>query len=128
LFTGKDETLLIWGNTFFVLNFGLHIFDRIRCLNLERDGFSRQRLDEDLHTTAETEYEMKGRFLLDIVVRQCTPVFELLAREDETLLVWGNALFVLDFGLDVFNGVRCLDLERDRFAREGFHKDLHATT
>ena len=36
----------------FYLDFGLDIFDSIGCLDLERDGLARQRLDEDLHATA----------------------------------------------------------------------------
>ena len=37
---------------------------------------------------------MKGRFFLDVVVGEGTAVFELLAGEDEALLVGGNAFFV----------------------------------
>ena len=39
---------------------------------------------------------MKGRLLLDVVVRKGAAVLELLAGEDKTLLVWGDALLVLD--------------------------------
>ena len=34
---------------------------------------------------------MERGLLLDIVVRQRAPVFQLLAREDQSLLVWRNA-------------------------------------
>lgn len=44
---------------------------------------------------------MKGRLLLDVVVRKGTAVLELLAGEDQALLVRGNALLILDLGLDV---------------------------
>ena len=37
---------------------------------------------------------MESGFLLDVVVGEGAAVFELLAREDETLLVWGNALLI----------------------------------
>ena len=43
---------------------------------------------------------MEGRLLLDVVVRKGAAVLELLAGEDETLLVGGDALLVLDLGLD----------------------------
>lgn len=69
---------------------------------------------------------MKSRLLLDIIVRKGTTVFELLAREDETLLVGRNALLVLDLGLDIVNGVGGLDLEGDGLARESLDKDLHS--
>jgi streptomycin 6-kinase len=62
-------------------------------------------LDEDLHTTAKAEDEMQGRFLLDVVVGQGAAVLKLLACEDQALLVWGNALLVLDLGLDIVDGV-----------------------
>ena len=56
---------------------------------------------------------MEGGFLLDVVVSQGSAVVELLAGEDESLLVWGDTLLVLDLGLDVFNGVRRLDIKCD---------------
>jgi len=41
--------------------------------------------------TAEAEDKVKGGLLLDVVVREGAAVLELLAREDETLLVRGDA-------------------------------------
>jgi len=49
----------------------------------------------------------------------------LLASEDEPLLVRGDALLVLDLGLDVVDRVGRLDLERDRLAGERLDEDLH---
>jgi hypothetical protein len=37
---------------------------------------------------------------LDVVVRQCTAIFELFAGEDQALLVGWDAFFVLDLALD----------------------------
>lgn len=62
---------------------------------------------------------MKGGFLLDVVVGQGAAVFELLASEDQALLVRGNALLVLDLRLDVVDGVARLNLEGDGLASEG---------
>jgi hypothetical protein len=59
---------------------------------------------------------MEGRLLLDVVVGQRTAVFQLLTSKDQTLLVRGNALLVLDLGLDVVDGVGGLDLEGDGLA------------
>ena len=56
---------------------------------------------------------MEGRFLLDIVVRESPAVLKLLAGEDETLLVRGNALLVLDLAFNVINRVARLDFEGD---------------
>ena len=47
-----------------------------------------------LTTTTETKDQMKSRFLLDVVVRQGTAVFELLSGEDQTLLIRWNTLLV----------------------------------
>ena len=48
---------------------------------------------------------MERRLLLDVVVRQRAAVLELLAGEDQALLVGRDALFVLDLGLDVLDRV-----------------------
>lgn len=62
---------------------------------------------------------MEGGFLLDVVIAQGASIFELLAGEDQTLLVGGDAFFVLDFGFDVVDCVGGFDFESDGFAREG---------
>jgi len=41
-------------------------------------------------TTAETEDQVKGRLLLDVVVRESAAILKLLAGKDQALLVWGN--------------------------------------
>ena len=68
---------------------------------------------------------MECRLLLNVVVREGTAVLELLAREDETLLVRGNALLILDLRLDIIDRIRGLDLERDGLARQSLDEDLH---
>jgi hypothetical protein len=75
-------------------------------------------LDEDLHSTAQTEDEMQRGLLLDVVVAQRTSVFELLAGEDKTLLVWRDSFLVLDLGLHIVDGVRGLNLEGDGLASD----------
>ena len=44
-------------------------------------------------------------YLLDIVVGQGAAVFELLAGEDQTLLVGWDALLVLDLALDIVDRI-----------------------
>jgi hypothetical protein len=70
-------------------------------------------------TTTETEDKVKSRLLLDVVVGKGAAILELLSGEDQALLVWGNALLVLDLGLDVVDGVGGLDLKGDGLARKG---------
>ena len=69
-----------------------------------------------LGSSAETKDEVKGRLLLDVVVRERTTVLELLSSKDQALLVRRNALLVLDLGLDIVDRVRALDLEGDGLA------------
>jgi hypothetical protein len=44
----------------------------------------------------------------------------LLAGKDESLLVWGNALLVLDLGFHIINRVAALDLEGNGLSSKGF--------
>ena len=60
---------------------------------------------------------MKSGLLLDVVVAQSTSILELLSSEDKTLLVWWNALLVLDLALHIVDGVAGLNLEGDGLAR-----------
>ena len=107
-----------------------------------------------LATTTEAEDEVKSRLLLDVVVGQGAAIFELLAGEDETLLIRGNSLLVcfrlsvsashltgwfssakhrerdrkvltLDLGLHIVDGIRRLHLEGDSLTRKGLDEDLH---
>jgi len=56
---------------------------------------------------------VEGRLLLDIVVRKGPTVLKLLAGEDETLLIRGDALLVLDLAFNIINRVAGLDFEGD---------------
>lgn len=58
-------------------------------------------------------------YLLDVVVAQGTAILELLTSEDETLLVRGNTLLVLDLRLDVVDGVARLNVEGNGLTRQG---------
>jgi len=71
---------------------------------------------------------VEGGLLLDVVVRQGAAVLKLFTGKDEALLVWRNALLVLDLGFDVVDGVRGLDIKGDCLARQSLDKDLHTTT
>merc|ERR1712185_21742 len=92
LLAREDQALLIGRDALLVLDLRLHVVDRVRRLDLQRDRLARERLDEDLHATAEAEHQVERRLLLDVVVRQGAAVLELLAREDQALLVGRDAL------------------------------------
>merc|ERR1719305_1814176 len=111
LFASKDQPLLVWGNAFFILDFGLDILNGVRRFNLKGDGLASQGLDKNLHTSTKTENQMQSGLLLDVVVREGATILKLFASKDQPLLVWGNAFFILDFGLDILNGVRWFNFE-----------------
>ena len=128
LLAGEDESLLIWWNTLLVLDLGLDVIDGVAWFHLQRNGLACQRLYEDLHTTTQTEHQVKGRLLLDVVVTEGASIFQLLAGEDESLLIWWNTLLVLDLGLDVIDGVAWFHLQRNGLACQRLYEDLHTTT
>ena len=127
LLAREDQPLLVRRDALLVLDLRLHVVDGVGRLHLQGDGLASQGLHEDLHATAEAEHQVEGRLLLDVVVREGAAVLELLAGEDQALLVRRDALLVLDLRLDVVDRVRRLDLERDGLARQGLDEDLHAT-
>jgi hypothetical protein len=87
---------------------------------VELGGQSLERGLDD--TTTQTEDQVQGGLLLDVVVAQGAAILELLAGEDQALLIRGDALLVLDLGLDVVDRVRGLDLKGDGLARQGLHE------
>ena len=68
---------------------------------------------------------MECGLLLDVVVREGSAVFELLSSEDESLLIWGDSLLVLDLGLDVLDGVGGLHIKSDGLSGQSLDEDLH---
>ena len=63
-----------------------------------------------------SQYEVQRAVGLDVVAGNSAAVLQLLARIDQALLVGGDALLVLDFGLHSVDGVEGLDLEFDGLA------------
>ena len=76
-------------------------------------------------TTSKSEDQVKGGFLLDVVVRECSTILELLSGEDESLLIGRDALLVLDLSLDVLNGVRRLNVKGNSLTSESLNENLH---
>ena len=57
-----------------------------------------------LGATAQPQHEVEGRLLLDVVVREGPAVFELLAGEDQALLVGRDTFLVCGSVLEVAKG------------------------
>ena len=125
LLTSEDKSLLIWRNTFLVLDLGLNVLNSVGWLDIEGDGLTSESLDEDLHSTSESEDEMESGLLLDVVVAEGSAVLELLTSEDESLLIWRDTLLVLDLGLNVLDGVSWLNIKGDGLTSEGLNENLH---
>ena len=76
-----------------------------------------------LSASTKSQHNMKSELPLNVVVRQSTSIFQLLASKDWSLLVRRNSF--LDLGLYIFCGIWGLDLECDDLPRQGLHKNLH---
>ena len=93
------------------------------------------------------EHKVQCRLLLDVVVAESTAILELLAGENQPLLIRRDAgqasqlrqrqvdtnrtdvpLLVLDLGFNIVDGVGRLHLKGDRLPREGLDEDLHLGT
>merc|ERR1712203_929673 len=128
LLSSEDQTLLVWGDSLLVLDLSLDIFNGIAGLNLQGDGLPCESLDEDLHSSTESKDQMESGLFLDVVVRESSAVLQLFASEDQTLLVWGDSLLVLDLSLHILDGVARRHLQGDGLPCEGLDKDLHSST
>ena len=78
-------------------------------------------------STTKTEHKVEGRPLLNVVVREGVTILQLLSSKDEALLIRGDALLILNLGLDIVNSVGRLDIKSDGFAGKGLHKNLHSS-
>merc|ERR1719333_699147 len=76
-------------------------------------------------SSSQSEHQVEGGLLLDVVIRQSPSILQLLAGKDQPLLVRRDPFLVLDLGLDILDGVRGLDLEGDGLTSQCLDKDLH---
>ena len=60
LLSSEDKSLLIWRDTFLVLDLGFDVLNGVSWLNVEGDGLTGKGLDEDLHTTSKSEDQVEG--------------------------------------------------------------------
>jgi hypothetical protein len=125
LLPSKDETLLVWWDSLLVLDLGLHIIDRVGGLDLQGNGLAGEGLHEYLHASTKAEDKVQGGLLLDVIIRESTPILKLLASEDKALLVRRDALLVLNLSLHIVNRIGGLNLQGDGLASEGLNEYLH---
>ena len=60
LLSSEDKSLLIWRDTFLVLDLGFDVLNGVSWLNVEGDGLTGKGLDKDLHTTSKSEDQVEG--------------------------------------------------------------------
>ena len=60
LLASENEALLVGRDALLVLNLSLHVLDGVRRFNIKSDGLAGEGLNEDLHTTTESEDQVKG--------------------------------------------------------------------
>jgi hypothetical protein len=87
------------------LDLGLDVFNGVGRFNVECDGLSCKSLDEDLHSTSESEEQVESRLQFAVVVTESSSIFKLLTSKDKSLLIGRDTFLVLDLGLNVFNSV-----------------------
>ena len=83
--------------------------NRLFTVVLGSQGFQRWLND----TTSQSQDQVQGGFLLDVVVRQSSAILQLLTSENQSLLVRWNTLLVLNLRLDIVNSVGGFDLQSD---------------
>ena len=69
---------------------------------------------------------MQRGFFLNVVVAEVSPVFQLLAGEDQPLFVVLGTFFVLDLSLDVHDRVARLHVQSNRLTGQSLYENLHA--
>ena len=83
------------------------------------------RLPPFLSATTKSQHKRKSGLLLNVVVKQSTSIFQLLASKDQSLVVRKNSFLTLDLGLYIYYCIRGLDLKSDGLHCQGLHENLH---
>ena len=59
---------------------------------------------------------MQGRLFWDVAIRERPSILQVYTCKDQTLLIRGDALLILNFLLHILDGVGGLHIERDGLA------------
>jgi len=120
LLTSENQTLLVRRNTFLVLDLLLDILNCVTRFNIQSNSFTSQSFDENLHstTTSKSKNKMESRFLLDIIISKSSTIFQLLTSKDQTLLVRRNTFLILNFLLDILNGITGFNIQSNSFTSQ----------
>jgi len=128
LLSSEDKSLLIGWDSFFVLDLSFNVINSVRWFNVKSDGLSSQCLNEDLHTSSQSEDQVESWFLLDVIIGEGSAVFQLFTSKDESLLIGWDTFLVLDFSLDIIDGIWWLNVQGDGLSSQSLNEDLHSTS
>ena len=87
LLYSNGESLLIWWNSIFVLNFSLYIINGVWLLNAKSNGLSSQGLDEYLRIYSKSEDQVDSWLFLGVVVSESSLILQLSSRESLSLVL-----------------------------------------
>ena len=79
-----------------VQDLGFDVLDGVVGLDLDSDDPAAHRLGKHPHSSTKSEHQVKSALLLDVIVGETAAILELFSSENETLLIWGNSLLVLE--------------------------------
>ena len=63
LLSCENKSLLVWWNSFLILDLGLDIIDDVVLFNIKSDCLSSQSLDGDLHSSASIDLPAEKKYL-----------------------------------------------------------------
>ena len=98
------------------MGLSLLLLVHLRSLVLHLSGTGQRTVH--LTTSAQTEHQVQGRLLLNVVVRKGAAILKLLSSENQTLLIWGDPLLVLNLSLHVLDRIGGLDVESNSLSCE----------
>jgi len=76
-------------------------------------------------SSSQSQNQMQGGFLLDVVITQRASVLQLLAGKNETLLIGWDSLLVLNLGLDIIDRIGGFDVQGNGLAGKSLDKNLN---
>ena len=98
------------------MGLSLLLLVHLRSLVLHLSGTGQRTVH--LTSSAQTEHQVQGRLLLNVVVRKGAAILKLLSSENQTLLIWGDSLLVLNLSLHVLDRIGGLDVESNSLSCE----------
>jgi hypothetical protein len=115
LLASKDKTLLVWWYTLHIFNHNHDIFYTVPRVNIESDDLPCQSLHKDM----QTEMQVNGSLVQDVVVSKSTIILKLFIVKDETLLAGLDFLLVLNHSLHITDSIMTGTVQNDGFVQLG---------